>query len=229
MNNKTRISLMKKTSTLSALLTLALLCGSALPLLAQESQPQPALAPQPQPAAVPAPATQPQPAAVPAPQPDRAPQINLTLKEAIRLTFQRNLDLKVELYNPALAEADIRRSLGIYDPALSAGFNYSRATTPNALTFTPLTLDQANLNLGVTQLLATGATVGASAKSGWLSDSTSFFNNSVALTLAQPLLKNFGQETTELNISVARYNKEGSLERYSAKLNDTVAQVRNDY
>src|SRR6185369_6139592 len=43
------------------------------------------------------------------------------------------------------------------------------------------------------------------------------------------LLKNFGQETTELNISVARYNKEGSLERYSAKLNDTVAQVRNDY
>ena len=49
------------------------------------------------------------------------PPINLTLKGAITLAFERNLDLKVELYNPALAEADIRRSLGIYDPLLSAG------------------------------------------------------------------------------------------------------------
>jgi len=157
------------------------------------------------------------------------PAINLTLKEAIRLTFERNLDLKVELYNPALAEADIHRNQGIYDPLLSAGASYNRSTSASPFFFTPVTADTFAANLGVTQLLSTGGTVGLSGNSSWLSNSSTVYSNGVNLTASQPLLRNFGREVTDLNINVARFNKEGSLERFAARLSDTVAQVRNDY
>jgi outer membrane protein len=157
------------------------------------------------------------------------PTLNLTLSDAVRLAFERNLDLKVELYNPALAEADIRRSLGIYDPLLSAGASYSRASNPNTFTFVPQTLDTASVNLVLNQLLPTGATVGVTAESGWTSNSASFYSNAINLFVSQPLLRNFGRETTELTIAVSRYAKEGSLDRFRTRLSDTVAQVRNDY
>lgn len=159
----------------------------------------------------------------------QAQPIRLTLQDAIRLTFEKNLDLKVELYNPALAEADINRNLGIYDPLLTAGASYSRSTSTNTFNFAPLSIDTYSANAGISQLLPTGGAVGATANTGWLSNSTSYYNNGINLTVSQPLLKNFGKETTELSIQVSRYTKEGSLERYRTKLSDTVAQVRNDY
>ena len=177
----------------NAILTLALVVGSAAPLLAQE------------------------------------PPLNLTLKEAIRLSFERNLDLKVELFNPAIAEADIRRNLGIYDPQLTAGGSYNRNTSSDPFFFTPITADTVAANLGVTLLLPTGGTLGASGNSSWLSNSGSLYSDGVNLTVSQPLLRNFGKEATNLNIDVARHTKEGSLERFTTRLSDTVAQVRNDY
>jgi outer membrane protein len=155
--------------------------------------------------------------------------IDLTLKDAIKLALERNLDLKVELYNPAMAEADIRRSLGIYDPLLSLGLNYQRTVNTNTLGFRPITTDQAMANAGVTQLLPTGGSIGATANSGWIGNSTDYYSNGVNFSVIQPLLRNFGRESTELNIAVSRFGKEGSLDRFRTRLSDTVAQVRNDY
>jgi outer membrane protein len=71
--------------------------------------------------------------------------------------------------------------------------------------------------------------VGATATSGWTGNSSSFYSNAVNFSVSQPLLKNFGRETTELNIAVSRYAKEGALDSFKTRLNDTVAKVRNDY
>jgi len=157
------------------------------------------------------------------------PPIELTLKDAIRLGFERNLDLKVELYNPALAEADIRRSLGIYDPLLTLGAGYDRSNNTNTINFTPVKFDQYQVNAGVSQLLPTGAVVGATASSSKVSGATSYYTSGVTLSVTQPLLKNFGRENTELEIAVSRYSKEGGVERFRTRLSDTVAQIRNDY
>ena len=56
-----------------------------------------------------------------------------------------------------------------------------------------------------------------------------YFQSNVTLNFAQPLLKNFGRETTELNISVARFNKEGSLEQFKARLMSIISQVKTQY
>jgi len=157
------------------------------------------------------------------------PPINLSLKDAIRLSFERNLDLKVELFNPAIAEADIRRNLGVYDPLLSAGISYNRTTSAAAFLFTPFTSETFLVNAGVSQLLPTGGTVGVTGNTGYLANSDTIYNDGFSVTVSQPLLRNFGREATELNINVARYTKEGSLARFTTRLSDTVAQVRNDY
>lgn len=155
--------------------------------------------------------------------------VRLTLNDAVRLSFERNLDLKVELYNPAQAQADIYRALGIYDPVLNASVNYSRSSTTETFFFTPINIDTFSATAGVTQQLPTGGTLMVSGSSGWISNSNSYYNNGFSVSASQPLLRNFGRETTELNIEVARFGKEGSLARYRTKLADTVAQVRNDY
>jgi outer membrane protein len=153
----------------------------------------------------------------------------LTLNDAIRLAFERNLDLKVELYNPAMAEADIRRSLGMYDPRLTAGASYSRLTNPDSLTLLPLRVDSSSISVVGSRLLPTGATVGAIAGWGRTGNSVDYFSNTFSIFVSQPLLRNFGREATELNIAVSRSGKEESLDRFKARLSDTVAQVRTDY
>ncbi|QXE91945.1 TolC family protein [Geomonas subterranea] len=157
------------------------------------------------------------------------PAVNLTLKDAIRMAFEKNLDLKVELYNPAMAEADIRRNLGIYDPKLTLGVNYERSNSSNILTFRPQPVDQVTASAGVSQLLPTGTVVGVTAQSGWISNSAKYYSNAIDLSLAQPLLKGFGQENTELAINVSRFTKGETMNVFRTRLSDTVARVRNDY
>ena len=53
--------------------------------------------------------------------------MKLSLKEAVKLALERNLDLKVELYNPAQAEADIRKNRSIYEPHLKLDTSYQEA------------------------------------------------------------------------------------------------------
>lgn len=167
--------------------------------------------------------------------------MNLTLKEAVRMAVERNLDVKAELYNPALSEADIRKNHGIYDTLLSLNASYQNSTTLPASTFlagaATSKQEAYKLNPGVSQLVPTGGTVGLVFDNTYNtnnSDSSRGFMNKywqsdLTLTLSQPLLQNFGQDATELNINVARYAKEGALEQFKNKLVDVVSQVRNQY
>lgn len=157
------------------------------------------------------------------------PAINLTLKDAVRMAFEKNLDLKVELYNPAMAEADIRRNLGIYDPLLTLGVDYQRSNSSNFLSFRPEPIDQVTASAGVSQLLPTGTVVGVTAQSGWINNSAKYYSTAVDLTLKQPLLKGFGQENTDLAINVSRFTKGETMNIFRTRLSDTVAKVRNDY
>ncbi|KAF0218491.1 MAG: outer membrane efflux [Geobacteraceae bacterium] len=166
--------------------------------------------------------------------------LNLTLKEALRIAVEKNLDVKAELYNPAAAEADIRKFRGIYDPLLSLLTNFQNSNTLPASTF--LSGAQVNrqktlkYNAEASQLIPSGGTVGLSFDNTWISNNSDptrftskYYQSALTLTLSQPLLQNFGRETTELNISVAKYGKEGALEQFRNRLMDIISQVRTQY
>lgn len=168
----------------------------------------------------------------------RAESVRLSLAEAIRMAVEKNLDLRVELYNPAQQEAEYQKSRGIYNPALNLQATYNDTTTYSASIPSHVYGSRVTqLNAGVSQLLPTGATASLGFNNSYLSsdqDGTtsgleSYWQSDLGLTLSQPLLKNFGREVTELSISVARLGKESSLEKLNAKLINVVAQVRAEY
>ncbi|BET58003.1 TolC family protein [Geobacter sp. 60473] len=164
--------------------------------------------------------------------------VRLSLKEAIQSAVQKNLDVRAELYNPAMAEADIRKNLGIYDTQLTISTDFQYAVTEPVSSFLSGTNTSRTrtltLNPGVNQLTPLGGTVGLTFNNAYnYTNSTrspsEYWNSDLTLSLSQPLLKNFGKDPTELGIMVARTAKDGSLERFRTLLLDTVARVRTEY
>jgi outer membrane protein len=164
----------------------------------------------------------------------------LTLKEAIKLAVENNLDVRAELYNPAWAVADINKYRGIYNPLLSLQSNYQDSTTlsPNIVVTGGSTVTReksVTYDAGVSQLVPSGATLGAAFNNSWNKNNFSkgslnkYYESDVTLSLVQPLLKNFGRESTDLNIDVARFNSEGALEQFRTRLMDIIAQVQTQY
>lgn len=168
----------------------------------------------------------------------QADTVRLTMADAVRMAVEKNLDLKVELYNPAQQEAEFQKSLGIYNPVLTLQAAYNDTTSYSTTMSSNRYWNQTTqLNAGVSQLLPTGATAALGFNNSYLSSDqsntsnglSSYWQSSLGLTVSQPLLKNFGRETTELTIVSARLAKESSLEKLTARLIAVVAQVRNEY
>jgi outer membrane protein TolC len=160
--------------------------------------------------------------------------LKLTLSEAIKMAAEKNLDVRAELYNPALFEADIHRNRAIYNPLFTAQTSYSDSTTPTVNVNTPISIaGQAfQLNTGLSQLLWTGATASVGFNNAYSSSNRGEFDywqSSVGVSLYQPLLKNLGREATEVNINVSRLSKFASIEKFNTRLLNTVAQVKNEY
>jgi outer membrane protein TolC len=168
--------------------------------------------------------------------------LKLSLKEAIKLAAEKNLDVQVELYNPAISEADLRQSTAIYDPFLNLLTSYGVTTTTNP-TLLAANISKSKIfdaNAGISQLTPYGGTVGLSFESSWNKSSfpnspdpslsnKDIFQNTLSVNVSQPLLKNFGRDTTELNISLAKYNKDASLDQFRTRLTAVIAQVRSEY
>jgi len=165
-------------------------------------------------------------------------QMPLTLAEAVRSAVEKNLDVKAELYNPAMAQADIRKNEGIYDTILGLNTDFNYSVTEPASTFLSgsVTNRQKTFSIdpGVSQLLPIGGTLGLTFNNTFNNNNSTislnnYWKSDLTLSLTQPLLKNFGREPTELAIMVARNSKGESLERFRTKLSDTVARVRTEY
>lgn len=163
------------------------------------------------------------------------PELKLSLSEAIRMAAEKNLEVRAEYYNPALFEADINRNRSIYDPLLSLNLTYAESKTPSlevTVGSNGQTVDQSS---SLSQLFWTGATASVAFNNTYtkpdsaLSSNQELWRSDLGLTLEQPLLKNFGKEKTEINISISRLSKYASIEHLNSRLISTVAQVRNEY
>jgi len=157
--------------------------------------------------------------------------IKLTLGEAIRMAAEKNLDVRAELYTPAQFEAEINRNRAIYDPLLNMQTTYSDTTTPVTDWSTTFSSrgHSFQLNTSISQLTATLAFNNSYTSATKFTLQNYFWQSSLGVTLSQPLLKNAGRETTEINILISRFSKFASLEHFKNLLLNTVTQVRTEY
>lgn len=160
--------------------------------------------------------------------------VRLSLKEAIKLAIEKNLDLKAELYTPAQYEADIRRNRAIYETHLTLNSSYYDATSYSAAANTGIDQSTLTVTPGAYQLLPSGGTLNLDfqnlqQKNSAAASLGSYWTSSLMLSLNQPLLKNFGRETTELAIRVAEISRDGSLSHLKSRVLATVAQICSEY
>ena len=161
--------------------------------------------------------------------------MKLSLGEAIKMAAEKNLDVRAEFYNPAQFEADINRNRSIYDPTLTLLTDYADSTSPSLSSPSGTNGESFDANGSISQLLWTGGTASVLFKNNYSTTNSSVvvdkktWQSSLGVTFSQPLLKNAGQEATELNITISRLSKYASIEHLNTRLMNTVAQVRTDY
>ncbi len=97
-------------------------------------------------------------------------------------------------------------------------------------------IQTALFNSSLSQRLWTGGTIAAVfnntyTNATWPPGSflSSYWQTNAGITFTQPLLKNFGRENTELDISVSRHSKSAALEHFRNRLSAIISQVRTEY
>lgn len=168
----------------------------------------------------------------------QAGELRLSLDEAIELALQRNLRLAIERYSRQQTRLGIQEAMGIYDLNLGGSASIAHDEQPLASNLEGVDVqesDSIRAQLGVSQLLPTGAsaTFGGSA-SKFDTNALSFglnpsFGSGLELSVTQPLLRNFGRESTEFGIRIARLSSERSQIAFSEQVISILQQVEGAY
>lgn len=168
----------------------------------------------------------------------QAGELRLSLDEAIELALQRNLNLEIERYTRQQTRLGIQEAMGIYDLNLGGSASISHDEQPLASNLEGVDVqesDSSRVQLGVSQLLPTGAsaTFGGLA-SKFDTNALSFglnpsFGSGLELSVTQPLLRNFGRESTEFGIRIARLSSERSRIAFSEQVISILQQVEGAY
>ncbi len=179
---------------------------------------------------------------------DRDPGDLLTLREALRLALENNLDIELARYQPALAEELLRAADGVFDPLLYADYDYSHNETPVASTIidfasdpngtdpvTTITTDAGRWDAGLTGVLPLGLEYSSQYEFSRNRSDSPFAGVDPEYTaqwvtlVALPLLKNL--VTNPLSIAVARSRtaSDRSYEDFQAEVTDLLVSTEAAY
>jgi outer membrane protein len=140
---------------------------------------------------------------------------DLTLEQCRALAMENNLDLKVQLIAPNIAQEAANAERAKFEAAFFSNFDYYKFDQPNVslVDIEGSQGNNTNYDLGVNLPLQTGGTVTfdlAEDRSSSNSENIAInpvYSNDMALSISQPLLRNAGIRTNTHSIRVAEYNK----------------------
>lgn len=141
------------------------------------------------------------------------PKLELTLERCRAAALESNLELKVQLINPAIAAERVTEEEARFEAAFVSNLAYSRSDTPTSTTLTGSKVDASNMNLGVNVPLTTGGTVNFNLADYRVKTNNIFstldpaYTSDLSLSISQPLLRNAGKRTSTYAIRIAAYNR----------------------
>jgi outer membrane protein len=146
----------------------------------------------------------------------KSSELSLSLEECRALTLENNLDLKVELINPAIAAERVSQEEAQFEATFSATTNYYKAISPVDPTrdVSGSSTENYRTNLGVSIPLRTGGTIEFNLTDNQ-TETNSFFatfnpsyDSDFSASISQPLLRNAGNRANTHGIRVAEYNRQ---------------------
>ena len=164
-----------------------------------------------------------------------AETLTLSIGDAVRMAVEKNLNLQVATYSPAIAETGIRKARAIYDPILSALVDHQGSnlqTAPQSFFIGQVRIF--DFNTSISQLLPSGATTSLSFNNFWSEDNFGNPNSRVSrekllLSFSQPLLQGLGREVTERGITTADDSTDSAFADWAQQALNTAATARNQY
>jgi len=166
---------------------------------------------------------------------------SLSLKETIYLAIKGNPGVQAARLDPLASLEAVRQGYAVFDPDLTAHGDISKDVTPTTSVLQtgnkPSSVQKNyDWNFGVNKVLATtNGTFGVSFINNRLMSNSAFaalnpsYNTFLALSLSQPLLRNFGLDFATINVRIAETNQKQSQFNYEQELSDFVQRVGIDY
>lgn len=163
----------------------------------------------------------------------------ISISEAVALAIRNNLDVEVERYGPAIADADRDGAWGAFDPTLSADMRYDVQKSPNTFELNNVAANRDRVKgggVGIDQLIPfIGARVGLRYDATSTSTRNTLqlldeqFDSSLFLTATVPLARGliWNQEWT--NVKAAEIGSAVAFEGFRASVMDTVQQTVDAY
>jgi outer membrane protein TolC len=164
------------------------------------------------------------------------PMREMTLADCRALALERNLDLRVQLFSPSIAEAAVGVEMAKFETSIFARYNRNdQNVVTNALTGDGLAQDTATL--GLTAPLATGGTLNLSGQSiianqdlvGSVLPGTQDNQGGLEFSISQPLLRGAGIEANTASIRVAKLTSQIADARTKLEAIRVLANVDRAY
>jgi outer membrane protein len=154
---------------------------------------------------------EPKPAEANVPAPEK---VELTLEQCRALALENNLDLKIQLINPAIAAERISQEEARFEAAFSGSTTFVKNNTPVASTLdiSGSNVEYMSSNLGVSMPLRTGGTVSFNAVDNRTKTDSSYsifnpsYSSDLSASISQPLLRNAGNRNSTYAIQIAQYD-----------------------
>lgn len=165
-------------------------------------------------------------------------KVPISLEDAIAIALERNLSLDVQRYRRSQAIQGIREAMGIYDLLIDSTLSTSSETSPvsSLLVAADINIfESTSWNTTLSQLTQWGGTAqvafenSRSEFSDQQRQPNPSFSIDIDLSVSQPLLRNFGREVTEQNLTIARNNDAISREDFQTQVETVVTNVVNGY
>jgi outer membrane protein TolC len=167
--------------------------------------------------------------------------VSLTLREAVLMALERNLDLKIERYEPFIAHEEIRRAKGEFDPFL----NLALSVRGQELPINSALEQQANQATITDDSLTPEGTVGGKLVTGTRyslglvapgvqTDNPNrlfdeYYRPILGMELVQPLLKGFGPEVNTIRIRQAEKSERIARHVVEARVLTVIQDVETRY
>ncbi len=164
-------------------------------------------------------------------------ELEISLEECRALTLKNNLDLKVQLINPAIAAERVSQEEARFEAVFSANAIYSKSNTPVASTIEIAgnQVDITYTDLGVNIPLRTGGDITvnltdnrAKTDSFWAVYNPSY-DSDLSASISQPLLRNAGNRVNESAIRIEEYNRQITDARTKLEAIRVIADVDRTY
>ena len=166
--------------------------------------------------------------------------VQISLQRAIALAVEHNLDLAVARLTPAIAESQVIAAEAAFDSVLYSSVDWGKLDTPQPSGVVPglsgdVRDETLSIAAGVRRNLYSGGQLTVETaltreeRQPSVFGTPSFYDADVLVSLSQPLLRGFGRDISEANITLAENARESETQRLRQRLLELALDVEAAY